>query len=123
MSSSDANSLRRQIGESETRLAELDTERAATERRLSELQAKLAEIEPSAAGSPVPSPAQPPRSKNEKLALFRTLFAGRADVFPRLWLMSIAVSIGGCSLPSEDQEGERVAREIQCLQGFLSRML
>lgn len=85
MSSSDANSLHRQIRESEARLAELDTERAETERRLSELRGKLAQIEPSAAGPPVPSPDQPPRSKNEKVTLFRTLFVGRVDVFPRLW--------------------------------------
>ena len=33
----------------------------------------------------VPSPDKPPRSREEKVSLFRSLFAGREDVFPRFW--------------------------------------
>ncbi|MCJ7628046.1 MAG: hypothetical protein MUO50_06610, partial [Longimicrobiales bacterium] len=83
--SPDTALLRRQMAESEIRLAELDKERAATVRRLLELQGRLAELELSTAELPVPSPTQSPRSREEKVALFRTLFAGRADVFPRRW--------------------------------------
>lgn len=81
----DADRLRSRIAEAEDRLAELDKERAALARRLSQLRGELVESEPSPAGPPVPSPAQPPRSKEEKVSLFRSLFAGRVDVFPRLW--------------------------------------
>ena len=77
--------LRSQITEAEAHLAKLDTDRTGTVLRLSELRGKLAKLEPSAAVLSVPFPTQPPRSKDEKVALFRTLFSGRVDVFPRLW--------------------------------------
>ena len=77
--------LRSQITEAEAHLAKLDTDRTGTVLRLSELRGELAELEGSAAGLPVSPPTQPPRSKDEKVALFRTLFSGRVDVFPRLW--------------------------------------
>ncbi|HSW29132.1 MAG TPA: hypothetical protein VLH75_06490, partial [Longimicrobiales bacterium] len=81
----DADPLRAQIAEAEGRLAELDKERAALERGLAHLRGQSVESELSPAGPPVRSPARPPRSKEEKVSLFRSLFAGRADVFPRLW--------------------------------------
>jgi len=35
--------------------------------------------------APLPFPGKAPESKEEKVSLFRSLFAGREDVFPRFW--------------------------------------
>ena len=81
----DADRVRERIAEAEDRVAELDEQRAAVARQLGELRRQLGEAASSSAGPPVPSEAQSPRSKEEKVSLFRSLFAGRVDVFPRLW--------------------------------------
>ena len=64
------------------RLARLDAERAELERRLAEL-AHSTSTQPGSArpGGPVTN-RSPTR---DKIALFRTLFAGREDVYPRRW--------------------------------------
>ena len=64
------------------RLARLDAERAELERRLAEL-AHSTSTQPASAipGGPVTN--RSPTS--DKIALFRTLFGGREDVYPRRW--------------------------------------
>jgi superfamily II DNA or RNA helicase len=84
-SPSDTGRLRGRIEEAEAQLAELDEERASVSRELSRLRQELAESEPSLLVGLPPSPGPPPRSKVEKIFLFRSLFAGRGDVFPRFW--------------------------------------
>ncbi len=79
---SEDDSLLDAVARVEARLAELDVERAAVARHLDELRDRLA-----SRGTPDrqdPGEA-PPRSKREKVALFRRLFAGRTDVFPKRW--------------------------------------
>ena len=64
------------------RLADLAKERAALEARLAAL-----EDAPSAApdGAPAGTPLTDRSPSEAKIALFRSLFAGREDVFPRRW--------------------------------------
>ena len=88
---SDNRSLRQAIAEEEARLARVEKEREETLSRLKELKDRLA-VEDSAPipPKPVPSdslpfPSKPPSTHAEKVALFRSLFRGREDVFPRLW--------------------------------------
>ena len=81
----DLDDLRRRIREEEARLADLERERADVSRELSRLRRELAESEPPPAVAVVPSRGKPPESREEKISLFRTLFAGREDVFPRFW--------------------------------------
>ncbi len=63
------------------RIAELDAERAALSRELVQLARREPAPAPNAEAPPVTvaSPAA------HKVALFRSLFAGRADVFPLRW--------------------------------------
>ena len=64
------------------RLARLDVERAELERRLAEL-AHSASTQPASA-----HPAGPVTNRSptrDKIALFRTLFAGREEVYPQRW--------------------------------------
>jgi hypothetical protein len=88
---SDLESLRKRIAEEEARLARVEKERDEALAKLKELKDRLA-VEDSAPipPKPVPSDSLPFPSKAlsthaEKVALFRSLFRGREDVFPRLW--------------------------------------
>ncbi len=85
MSESRLDRLRKEIADQQVRLNALETERAAVEKRRAELQGALNEAERTSGSPPVLQPPGPPRSKQEKVALFRSLFAGRGDVFPKLW--------------------------------------
>ena len=78
-----------QISAEEARLAALREEADAATGRIRELRERLARRERAAAGK---TPALPfagksavPASQDEKVGLFRSLFRGREDVFPRLW--------------------------------------
>ena len=63
----------------EARIVELDAQRAAACQELQALHAALHAF-------PVHAPRSlSPRTSDEKVALFRSLFRGRTDVFPRLW--------------------------------------
>ena len=64
------------------RLARLDAERADLERRLAEL-AHSPSTQPTSASPGGPVTNHSPTS--DKIALFRTLFGGREDVYPRRW--------------------------------------
>ena len=77
--------LRKQIVEAEARLTELEAAQAASKQHLAKLRSELAALERPTGELLVPDPVRPPLSKNEKVALFRSLFAGRFDVFPKLW--------------------------------------
>ena len=83
----DREEIEREIAREEARLSELEGQRAEARRRLEMLRTRMA-------GSPrPPSPKQlsilpppaGPKTNPEKVKLFRRLFRGREDVFPRLW--------------------------------------
>lgn len=78
-----------EIETEESRLASLREDAREVTGRIRELRERLARSERAAAGK---TPALPftrkqdaPASQDEKLTLFRSLFRGRDDVFPRLW--------------------------------------
>jgi superfamily II DNA or RNA helicase len=81
----DPAQLRREIARAESELARLDGERTAAERRLGELRRELDAIRPLVPGPYQVRVERPPDTRTEKVALFRSLFAGRTDVFPRFW--------------------------------------
>ena len=64
------------------RLARLDAERAELERRLAELM-RSTSMQPASANPDGTVTNRSPTS--DKIALFRTLFGGREDVYPRRW--------------------------------------
>jgi superfamily II DNA or RNA helicase len=70
-------------------LEEIARQRAmleSLERQREEVHARLRQLEAEAAiGTPATSSVGTPRSPGEKVALFRALFRGRDDVFPRYW--------------------------------------
>jgi hypothetical protein len=81
-----ANTIKDRLGETiaqeEARLARLDIERQAILDCLNDLRRQLT------ADDVVPSPAQgnSTLSSTAKIALFRSLFRGREDVYPKLWI-------------------------------------
>ena len=77
--------LRARIARKEARLAELDADRAATQRVLKDLRARLAGVASTVRESTSAPAAPSAMSPTEKLVLFRSLFAGRADVYPKFW--------------------------------------
>ena len=87
----DKDNLRKAIADEEARLARIEKERAEALAKLQELKDRLAEEDfAPAPQKPTPSDSLPfphktPSTAEEKVALFRSLFRGREDVFPRLW--------------------------------------
>ena len=80
--------LKAEITREETRLSSLRAEIEAAEARLAELHEQLAAIplEPVVVQTGMaPAAAKTPETNAAKLALFRSLFRGRKDVFPRRW--------------------------------------
>ncbi|MCP4044245.1 MAG: DEAD/DEAH box helicase family protein, partial [Gammaproteobacteria bacterium] len=77
------------IAREEALLASLVEEQAAAEKQLEILRAELASLDPGPGSEltlPIPTKVQPtPPTPAEKVALFRGLFQGRTDVFPKLW--------------------------------------
>ena len=84
LSETKKDELREKIAREETLLAEINQRREAARVRLQTLQSQLAVISDSAPSTPTDIP--PPNTVAEKIALFRGLFRGRQDVFPRLWV-------------------------------------
>ncbi len=76
-----------EIARLESRLRELNGERERITTRLGELRRQLAAAPTITVGDPAPprTPAPAPSSASEKVALFASLFRGRADVYPRFW--------------------------------------
>jgi len=71
-----------EITQEESRLTQLETERTVILARLAELRSELSTLE-TASNSPAESS---PLSSTAKITLFRSLFRGREDVFPKLWI-------------------------------------
>ena len=86
---SDRGSLRRKIAEEEARLAWIEKERAEAFAKLQTLKRRLAKEDAALATTippdVLPLPPNIPSTAEEKVALFRSLFRGREDVFPKLW--------------------------------------
>jgi len=69
------------------RLSKLDEERTGLQLRISNLQDELSsvgELDSTTRQAAIPGVANP-RTTSEKIALFRSLFRGRTDVFPKRW--------------------------------------
>jgi superfamily II DNA or RNA helicase len=81
--SRDRERLLEEIRQAEAQIAALDAERAAVQQRLKALRRQTdASHAPPSAG---PEAGSSPSTTKDKLALFRALFRGRADVFPKRW--------------------------------------
>ncbi len=82
----DRDNLLKTITATESRLKEIDSEREQLINDLKKLKLTLSELEnPSLnPSSSIPS-INAQSSLNEKIALFRSLFKGREDIYPRLW--------------------------------------
>lgn len=85
MSESHQERLRKEMAEHYARLNELEAERTAVQKRLAELDGELRNAGRSSGQLRVLHAPGAPRSKQEKVALFRSLFAGRGDIYPKLW--------------------------------------
>lgn len=68
------------IRHGEARLTELDEERRGVAERLQQLHARLATLETEATSATESSSL----TQSDKITLFRSLFRGREDVFPKL---------------------------------------
>jgi superfamily II DNA or RNA helicase len=76
------------LARAEAQLAQLDCEREELLTRISTLRAELVSAPPAptiTVESPPTSTAPVPVTQVEKVALFRALFRGRTDVYPRRW--------------------------------------
>jgi hypothetical protein len=86
---SERERLLEQIAAEEARLAVLREEASAVTDRIHELRDRLARRALAPTGQTLALPfaraSIAPVSQDEKVALFRSLFRGRDDVFPRLW--------------------------------------
>ena len=80
MSETEYEKLAAQIAREEARLREIEAQQAAARKRLTALTAKLVKLRQPNPGDPVS-----PQSNDRKVALFRSLFKGRTDVFPKHW--------------------------------------
>ena len=78
-------SLRDQIARAEARLAELAGEQATVAAELRELQTEFAAAAKAEVASEPVTAGSVPQTPAEKVALFRSLFAGRDDVFAKFW--------------------------------------
>jgi superfamily II DNA or RNA helicase len=79
--------LREAIAREEARVARLEDERRLAQGRLDALRSELAALGARASNRLLPlisAPARPETSA-EKVALFRQLFRGRDDLYPKLW--------------------------------------
>lgn len=75
------------IASAKTQLSKLDEERTDLQLQISSLQDVLSSTEQQGPTSQQPSIQKEmrPRTTGEKIALFRSLFRGREDVFPKRW--------------------------------------
>jgi hypothetical protein len=78
--SPDHRSIRAAIADEESRLLRLETELTEAQARLAALKTALA-----AQRDSIEASASTPATAVEKLALFRSRFRGRADIYPRFW--------------------------------------
>lgn len=74
------------IAQEEARVARLEIELTESRAALESLRAELSAGQPSSPTVPALTPSVPaPVTSSEKVALFRSLFRGREDVYPKLW--------------------------------------
>ncbi len=90
----DKNKLIKTISAIESRLKEIDSEREQLINDLKKLKHSLSELENPSLESPSAIFINAQSSLNEKIALFRSLFTGREDVYPRLWTSKKTGNIG-----------------------------
>lgn len=83
---SDKIALLQAIAKEVALLSKLDSEREQALSRLSALKQKLAELETTCAEPPATYGTRTPQ---EKITLFRSLFRGREDIYPKLWTSRI----------------------------------
>ena len=74
--------LRAAIAREQARIARLDREREDAQARVRSLEIELGAPAGDAASLAPPAP----RAATEKVTLFRSLFRGRDDIFPKLWI-------------------------------------
>jgi hypothetical protein len=79
--------LREAVAREEARVARLEEERHRAQGRLDGLRSELATLEAPTHGRLLPLLPEParPETSAEKVALFRQLFRGRDDLYPKLW--------------------------------------
>jgi hypothetical protein len=79
--------FREAIAREEARLARLEEERHQAQGRLDALRSELAALEAPTHGRLLPLRPElaRPETSAEKVALFRQLFRGRDDLYPKLW--------------------------------------
>lgn len=79
--------LREAIAADETRLVAMEEERQQLGSRLDALRSELAALETQGAARRLPVVPDPsaPETSRTKVALFRQLFRGREDLYPKLW--------------------------------------
>ena len=87
MSDQRRKTLLDELARAEARLTELTAERDQTGRQIARLRAELSALDES---TPEPlaqvQASETPSKSSEKVALFRQLFRGRIDVFPKRWV-------------------------------------
>lgn len=81
----DRKSIERAIAREEALLSRLDKVREHALSRINDFKRELASLEATCSESHAPYAA---RTSQEKVGLFRSLFRGRVDVFPKLWTSS-----------------------------------
>ena len=82
----DKTALLQSIAETESRLREIDKEREALTTHLNNLKHKLVAFRNTSLQTTIPSSSVNTQSSPmEKIALFRSLFKGREDIYPKLW--------------------------------------
>lgn len=74
--------LRAELFREEARLTQLDDERTAILANIQNIRSQLAAFKHPVSQNPPASPLSP----EVKIALFRTLFKGREDLYPKMWL-------------------------------------
>ena len=94
MSDQTQEDLQRQLEQEEARLAHLEAERGRVRERIAELKLRISgrgekgSSVGAEASSPEPPEESAPLTSSEKIALFRQLFRGRPDVYPKRWVNS-----------------------------------
>ncbi len=92
MDSQDTTASREELAREQARLGQIDAEREGILRRIAELQAtirasgQLQQRPTSAHPAAAPQTEPVPRDTAEKVPLFRSLFRGRPDVYPKRWV-------------------------------------
>ncbi len=89
--------LRAEIAERKVAVRTLDRQRVAAQGELRRLEAALAAVEdasPVASSETTGSGTPVPATAAEKIALFRSLFRGRDDVYPKLWVNAKSARTG-----------------------------